>query len=489
MKKLKYFRSSILILTFLSAAVIYGSISFVNHNLFRTSALDLGVYNNAIYKYGHFKMATSAVYEEEARNLFSDHFDLLVPILSPLQYVLGNYTLLIVQILALLLGAYGLYLYIKPKGDWAAVASVVYFLSFYGVFGAVSYDYHSNVIAAAILPWFFVFVRDKKLVPALLIFSLILVSKENMALWMVFVCAGMAIEFWKVSKLRNLLILGSVFSAFYFILVLSVIIPAIAPTKEYFHFDFSVLGANPKEALGYIISHPLETLKSLFENHMGDPNGDGIKAESYWALCFAGILLLIRKPQFLLMLIPILFQKMLNDDMYKWSVDVHYNVEFAPILAIGIFSVLSLVKRNAIRWSLLLVVCGFSIWSTSRILKSTHVYREDLKIQFQHKKHYRTHFDHNKVHEALKLIPEEASVSALYPFVPHLAFRDEIYQFPILHEAEYIVYSKQFYTFPLTKDHFDSYTDELKNSKEWEVVLDEEEITILRRVFKGVVRP
>ncbi len=464
-----------------TAAIIYGAISFVNHYLFRTSALDLGIYNHAIYMYSHFQMATSALYEQVPRNLLSDHFDLLVPLFSPLHFVFGSYTMLIVQIAALLIGALGVYRYFKPKDVWSALLAVLYFLSFYGLFGAISYDYHSNVVAAAILPWFFVFIRDKKLLWASLIFVLIIVAKENMALWMVFVCLGMAVEFWREKTLRVFLLLGSVFSAIYFIGIIKLVIPALAPEKEYFHFDFAVLGEDPKSALIYIFSHPIETINNLFINHIRAPSADGIKAETYLALCLAGLPILLRKPHFLLMLIPILFQKMLNDVAYKWSVDVHYNIEFAPILTIGIFSVLVKLKNQFLRWALMLLVCVLSIWSTGQILQATLVYRDDVKIQFYREAHYTTFFDYRAVHETLALIPPDASLSASFPFVSHLCSREEIYEFPICDDCDYTVFTKLFGSYPLGREHFEVYTEELVNSSDWEVLVEKEEVTLLKR--------
>ena len=62
------------ILTALFVA-IYSLISFVNHYNFRTYALDLGAYTNAIYDYSHFKWNDSTVFKEIQENILADHLD------------------------------------------------------------------------------------------------------------------------------------------------------------------------------------------------------------------------------------------------------------------------------------------------------------------------------------------------------------------------------------------------------------------------------
>ena len=63
--------------------ILYCMISLVNHYNFRTYALDLGAYTNALYDYVHFRWNDSTVFKEVGENLLSDHFDLYLIIWSP----------------------------------------------------------------------------------------------------------------------------------------------------------------------------------------------------------------------------------------------------------------------------------------------------------------------------------------------------------------------------------------------------------------------
>ena len=100
-----------LIMAMAAFATIYVLISLVNHYNFRTYALDLGLYTNALWDYAHFQWNDSGVFKQVNENLLADHFDLYLIIFSPFSYIFGSYTLLILQISFVLLGGAGVYRY------------------------------------------------------------------------------------------------------------------------------------------------------------------------------------------------------------------------------------------------------------------------------------------------------------------------------------------------------------------------------------------
>ena len=67
MKSTKQKRGVLLLLVVLFAAV-YIAISFVNHYLFRTYALDLGLYTNALYHYRNFDIPTGSMLQNIVPN-------------------------------------------------------------------------------------------------------------------------------------------------------------------------------------------------------------------------------------------------------------------------------------------------------------------------------------------------------------------------------------------------------------------------------------
>ena len=99
---------------FTVAGVLYCLISLVNHYLFKTYSLDLGFYTHIMYDYAHVRIDDYFIFSRAPRSVLSDHFDLYLMLLSPLIYVFGSYTLLIVQIAGVLLGGWGVYKLFMP---------------------------------------------------------------------------------------------------------------------------------------------------------------------------------------------------------------------------------------------------------------------------------------------------------------------------------------------------------------------------------------
>jgi len=476
-------KNKYLFLIALVFGVIYSLVSIVNHYFFRTYALDLGAYTNALYDYIHFHWNDSSVFKEVNENLLSDHFDLYLILFSPLSLVFKTYTLLLVQIFFILLGGAGVYRYFSLKGKPGgfALCAALYFYLFFGVFSAVSFDYHSNVIAACLIPWFFCFIRQKRVLATSLLFVFILVSKENVSLWMAFICLGLIAEYRKDHFWRNYLVCASVLSVFYFLLITAVVMPALSNNNTYPHFNYSVLGNNFLEAFLFLIRHPFESFRTLFINHTHNPFGDYAKAEFHVLVLVSGLPLLLWKPRYLLMLIPIYFQKLFNDTYTMWGIDGQYSIEFAPVMAIGIFSVISDFRNDRISRVISTVVLVTTLICTVRIMDHTMIFTNKSRIRIYQQSHYSRDYDVKKVYEQMARIPGDAVVSAESPFLPHLAYRDRIYQFPMIRDARYIIYSQKEYSYPMEKKVFDSLTKTLETSGNWQILYKDGNVTLLEK--------
>ena len=472
-----------LLLVIIVFGVLYSLISLVNHYNFRTYALDLGAYTNALFDYIHFQWNDSTVFKEVKENLLSDHFDLYLILFSPLSLIFKSYTLLIIQIFFILLGGFGIYKYFKLLGkpETTALCAALYFYLFFGVFSAVSYDYHSNVIAASVIPWFFYLLKQRRVIATSLLLLFILISKENISLWMAFICLGLIVEYWKDKWWRYYLLFSFFICVFYFVMITSIVMPEISNNKTYPGFHYSFLGNNMFDALLFVLKHPFTTLQTLFINHTNDPSGDYIKAEFHIFILISGLPLLFFKPQYIFMLIPVYFQKLFNDNYSMWGIDAQYNIEFAPVMAIGIFSVISEFRNKRLMKLTYLIVLAAALCCTIRMMDHTIYFTDKSRIRIYSYSHYSTDFPVQKVYEKLAIIPGNAIVSAQSPLLPHLACRDNIYQFPIIKDAEFIIYSYKLDTYPLSQKTFETLTTTLEHSNEWTVEYKDDNMTILRK--------
>ncbi len=451
--------------------ILYAVISLVNHTLFRTYALDLGAYTNALYDYRNFQWNDSTAFLENPTNLLADHFDLYLILWASLSFLFGTYTLLIVQISALLFGALGIYSYLKliTQNDFLSKSGAIFFLLFFGVFSALSFDYHSNVVAACVLPWFFIAVHQDKMLKAALLGLFICIGKENMSLWLFFVSLGLLWEYRTDKQKRLHLILISTFSAFYFLAITMVVMPAFSNGQAYVHFHYSALGTDFGSAIKYLLAHPFAAFETMIGNHTNEPLGEGVKAELFLLLCLSGLPILAFRPAYLLMLLPIFFQKLFHDNFHLWGVYAQYCIEFAPVMAVGIFIVLSKlksVKSQQLFSSLILIGC---LVSTIKMMDRSAIFTNKSTIRFYQSAHYFRNYDVNTVHRQLAEMPANAIVSAQSPFLPHLSLRECIYQFPTIKDAEFIVLSRLEGPYPLNEEQFREVLDSITLSKSWRI--------------------
>ena len=165
-----------------------------------------------------------------------------------------------------------------------------------------------------------------------------------------------------------------------------------------------------------------------------------------------------------------------------WGIGGQYSIEFAPILAIGIFMVVAeFKKQNLIKPIGVIIVC-LAIGSTFRTMDNTVYFTNKSQIRFYQKSHYQRDYNVAEVHQELSKIPADAVVSAQSSFLPHLSLRDNIYQFPMIKDAEYIIYSEMENTYPLKDEEFIALTNKLKDASEWQVLYDAEVIILKRGI-------
>ena len=121
-------------LIFFVFALIYCSISLVNHYQFRTYALDLGMFNNALYNYSIFNNATFTLDAQgKTMPFLATHFSPITILYTPFFFIFGSYTLLIIQIIAVLLGGLGIYKYSKLKFEEKTSLPLIFIFHFFSI--------------------------------------------------------------------------------------------------------------------------------------------------------------------------------------------------------------------------------------------------------------------------------------------------------------------------------------------------------------------
>ncbi len=464
---------------------------FCNHYFFRTYTFDYGGYNFAFFDFAHLRNSISPVYQEQMK-FIQDHVSFTLIIFVPLYWLLswltGTYTLLFIQTLIILFGAWGVYKLVELKSNskiLPVLAGLYYFLIL-GRWTTFISDCNFAIMASSIVPVFMYYFEKRKWIPAALSFLFILTTREDMALWTLFIGLFFLVEYRKEKMARWASLLVVFVSLAYFIVVFKVFIPAIETPERVFRlFNYSVLGEGPSEALIFMIKHPLKTLSLLFTNWSGDPLYNGVKAEFYLVYLLSGGLLLFLRPKYLLLFIPILAKKMLNDDPIRWSVELYYSIEFVSILPVAVYLIIASLRNKKLQTNLGLLVCTVTLFMT--MIKFNYTKRaipwwSDPKYSFHKTEMYSSGFNTSRVHDLINEIPETAIVSASNKILPHLAFREKIYFFPKVEDAEYLVVFTENNIFPLNQEEFNQEMEKYLNSTDWEIIAEEEPLLILRNV-------
>lgn len=472
----------------------YASISFVNHYLFRTFAYDLGIKNQAIWDYAHFRWNYNSIMAElnGEINVLANHFEPVIALFSPFYWIFGHYTLLVVQWAAVLFGGRAVWLLVQerlPGKNLLALLTVAGFYSFFGIFSAFAFDFHSNVLAAMFVPWLFLAFYRKQHFAFFTLGLLIAFSKENMALWLIFIALGLALNHFKEPQLRMKALQLAALSALCFLLIMKVFMPGFANGQlEYLHFKYSALGPNMGSALAFVLWHPLDAFRLLFETHLPGPSSyrEGLKC-STWILFFvAGGWLTLTRPAFMLMLLPIWGQKMFSDDPNKWSPFFQYSIELLPVIAMA---AIEFARRFPGFWMGAAAVGLFALGSFASGFHSLQMYRPQAympqAIQIFRPDHWQREFPVNKVKSALRQhIPDTASVAASSILVPRLAMRSKIFSYPSTHPTQYIALIKDDQKpYPISNEAFADSIAYLLHAPSWECLYKQDSLYIFRYRF------
>lgn len=394
--------------------------------------------------------------------------------------------MLVFQILFILFGGVGIYKYILRYSNSKKLANlaIIHFLSIWAIYSALAFDFHDNVVGAMFVPWFLYYVRYNKWGLASLMLVFVLISKENMSLWMFFICLGLLVLHRKEKYKFKYISLFALIAVVYFIIVMKFIMPSLANEgQDYMHFEYNALGDNFGEAILTILQRPGYIFSLLLENHINAKSAFGTKSELHFVVLLSGGIFLFLKPQYLIMLIPIYAQKLFNDDPGKWGINAHYSIEFAPILTIAAFSwIIEYQNQKRKQLFAYLLVAVTIVTSGSVLDNRVSRWYNSINHQFYKKRHYVRNFDVKQLHRIIRIIPDDAIVSAQTSIVPHLALRDKIYLFPDVNDAEYIVLNPaEENTYPINKDKYEELIESYRNNQNWEVFVEDETALIFKR--------
>jgi len=475
------------IVIFTLAALIFSLISFPNHYYFRTENLDYGMLNHALANFSEFKTNTFTCTPYDRDNHFlADHFSPIMYVYIPFFYIFQDYALLVVQIVTILIGGWGVLklssLYFSKKGIQSII--LFHFFTLWGIVSALAVGFHNNVVGAMLIPLLIYYYKKEKFLNVVLLSLLVLITKENMALLLSPILVSFI--FWNKSRswLQKMKfeIPLFIFSVLYFFVTLQLIMPWFNNGVKLGQMDhFKYLGDSFFDIIKEVISNPMEIIKLLYSNNSKMPQAEDMKFEFYQVLIFSGGLFLLRHPKFIIMIIPLLAQKFIIPKFELWGINGHYSIEFLPIISYAIIESLVLFKKYSVQLTIGSILIISSLYINQNKLQFRHSkWYDSINYDIQNPRHFNSDFNVDEIYDALKLIPDHKIVTTSSALGSHLPNRKLLYHFPIIDDAEYIVLLKG-NNYPLNLQEYTQKIDELLISKEFETIYNNKEIYVFKK--------
>ena len=447
-------KNELLLLCFLIICftLIFSFCSIERHEAFCSRAWDLGIFNQTFWNIVHtgtqintletaqvtFKLNylnnlayNTAIPTPQPAipvNHLGVHFSLILYLFAPIYAIFQNpKTLLILQSFMVGLGVLPLYLIAKEKTQsiyFALILGICYLL-YPAVYNITLFDFHELAFAPALILFALYFLETRRYKYFWMFLALSFFVKEDIALSGIFI--GLYITLTKKEKKLGALV--SIVSLIYFIATIKIFMPFFG---QPYNFTNRYLELTSSVHKGYfdIIYHVATNPWNIFQFTFLDPRKIIYIADLFYPVIF---LPFFSGFSFILIL-PGLFVNLLSSYGSQYSVYYHYNGIIIPfIFFTAIIGYANLQKRlpksKYIILCLLAITIVITSWSAFTRLS---LYKNSLISTISDK--------NQTLANILNEIPPSASVASTVNIVPHLTERKEIWLFPAINNAEYVLF-------------------------------------------------
>lgn len=362
------------------ATAAYAVLGIARHRTFGSTGFDLGLFDQVLWHVGRLERPTSSL--KGLDWILGDHLSPALVLLAPAGW-LGPEGLIAAQALAVCLAAFPIAAFARPRvGERGALALAGAYLLFGGVQEALFFDVHEVALAPLPTALAVLWADRGQLGRASAAVLFLLLVKEDLALLVIAFGALFA-----VLGHRRLGAALATAGAVWFVLALGVVIPAFGEGAGYAYGD----AATPFEGVA-----------------------TKLRTGAYLLLAFGVVWL--RSPVALLA-VPLVGVRLLSAEPKHWTLEDHYTLTIAPVLALAAADALGRWRRPLrARSELPVALLAFAVLLTPAF-GLTDIVRPAT---------YRVDPAYRGAAEVLALIPPGASVAATNRLVPHLARREVV---------------------------------------------------------------
>ena len=449
----------------------FAALSVLRQKAFFTGRFDMGNMVQAVWTTAHGHPLRMTDLHGDQISRLAAHVDPILVVFAPLWWIWPSpYLLLVVQALAIGLGALPVY-WLARKHLHSARAGLG-FVCAYLLYPATGWlalnEFHPVALATPLLLFAFWFLDEDRIVPFALCAVAASLCKEEIAL----VVAGFGI--WYALARRRWWTGGAVaaLGLAWGIVAIAVVIPHFNDGQSSdFYGRYSEVGGSPGGIVKTAFTHPLRILEAAFS---------GRDLHYLWQLAFPLAFLFVLAPLVLVAALPELAINLLSATTTQTSIHFHYTAGLiAPLVVAAVLGAARL-RRWAFPVAALVAVAALvGNYHLGPIPGWRHVPGGQA---FQSTAARVT--EHDAVAErALRLIPDNAVVSATNTLGAHLSARRRFLSFPFLQDATWIAADE---TQPGYADRYAPLPTVLqlvwlRRNPEWRLAFEEDGILVFRR--------
>jgi uncharacterized membrane protein len=404
------------------AAAVYAAgfstLSVLRHDAFETGRFDLGNMVQVVWStaHGHFLRMTNTQGEQVSR--LAAHVDPILALFAPLWWIWPSPDmLLVVQAIAVAAGAFPVYALARKHlgSERAALGFALVYLVLPAVQWLTLNEFHPVALACPLLLFAFRSLDDDRFLPFAVFALLAAATKEEISL----VVAGFGVWYALTRRRRaaGAAILAA--GALWFALAVGVVVPHFNDGgTSSFYSRYREVGGSPGGVLRTAVTHPLRILDKAFDHRSLHYLAD-------LAIPLAGLFL--AAPLVLVAALPELGLNLLSSTKTQTSIHFHYTAGLVPPLVVAsVLGAARLSGRSRRRAGVIAAVAvAVALVENARLGAM-------FKAPVTASRH-----DRIAAH-ALRLVPDDAVVSATNTLGAHLSARRRILSFPRLEGARWV---------------------------------------------------
>ncbi len=399
----------------LTYVVLFAAWTVRNHDGLGTQAFDLGIYDQGLWLLSRFHAPFVTIM---GRNLFGDHTSFALLPLVPFYWIRPSAkVLLVAQAFAVGTSAVPAFLLAREKlrnERLAAFLAVAFLLQ--PVLGWTNLEqFHPDVLEIPLVLFAAYFMARERWTTFLLVLGALLLVKEDAVLAALGFGTYIA---WKHDRRVGLLTCAA--SVLYAGAAFWVFLPALngVGTLNGWRIPFG-------GPLGFIRTaalHPGRVISYVFvEDRMW----------YVWQLFAPVALVALLAPSALLIAAMPLGANAVSTFLYQYNIHYHYSTMVAPLIMVAtILGIADFGRTMNERRNLVLLVLGAAV-VTAHLWGPTPIGRDEFSPANPHSAQAAS------VREAIRMVPGQDSISAMYNWVPQVDHRKEVYVFPTPWKAAY----------------------------------------------------